>query len=215
MKKIFSTKVFFILVIISALSIIVVGKYIEKSRYNALEERKEATKDNPLMAYIGDKEYDLNDVMKSYKWKKEATISIAFGVNHTGEGISRYYIDDKEIVQEILTQIYEMNFYEITGNIPDDYTTSDEKLWDCKLFNEVSDINYAVYMDSEKLSEEGMVLLDDKMNTFLGVFEKYIPKLTVEKIIEWNSEGNMALEEYFRYEHLPLKQLSLWMKMMI
>ncbi len=231
MKKLFSVKVFIMLVCVSCMGILLVANAVDKKNKEAFEKKKQEAEDNPLAAYETGKTASFADYLEYCGWKETDIdkIVIGYGLNGSGVRVNKYYIDDKDIIKEVLNELNRVTFVGAIEEAYDEF--KDGKVWSIQLIKgeELYSIKFAGYKSSYDIAQfcgmhtvradycvgglRNVARICDVLGYFPiiygeGIYEKikeiyneYIDEITIDTIKKLREERSLEVTDYFRYKH--------------
>ncbi len=227
-SKIFSIKTFIILAFIAFVGVLIAAAIINGIEKMKFEEKKQQAMANPLKVYENGYNSELSNFVKACEWEVEEIDSIVLGIDADGNGISKYYIDDLEVVEEILTALNDVQFYGITEA---GWKKMEECIWTVQLIQgderyslelegynsdyegvEISKVDtcYADYPSSKHASfpsvrEDGewynILYGENVYDKLLDIYNENVCEITKERLIELKTEQSRESKEFFRYMH--------------
>lgn len=243
MKRVLNTKkfiMFFLLLILVCIGVIEYKSYLQKKKIEDIKTGKT----NIMMKYTTGMVGDFDDYLHNTKyrkdgfdknWTKESVTALTFGINNSDDGMSYYYIDNKEALNKIMSKITEVDLYtrndsELNGEF--------KRKWMLQLFSECG---YSIKLDgrdsySEKcdivevntvhkltwsglLSEYSpaydiwgtreLLVFDGGINELLlDIYKEYVKYISVEDIISIKNKETVELTDIFKYRHSVKKEIK-------
>lgn len=233
LKKVFSIKSFIIFILIIFVTSICIIKYKNYQQYKLIEDMKNGDTDKVMRSVAGGKKVSMQDILDYCGWRRESIYGITFGVNHTGEGISRYYLENEEFVKEVLNRIDGWTIY---GGKNRDEDLFGEQIWNIQLFSDAT--LYSLYVTANETISSAcdmlsvrtcskldvgtvydtdpdpagallnnamcQLLYDENMNEFFTeMYEKYVSEISKEDLQKIANDEKTAVKTYFKYSHTP------------
>lgn len=180
---------YYVIFIVTATICILSGLIIYKNyKERKFEETKEKYVDNPMLQYENGKVVEFGDLLEYCEWEEEDVDIIVFGFDEGRDRFDLYYVDDKEIIEEIMEYLKDISYIGAEDNIRE---LDDKRNWHIQLVDKSSE--FCIDYSGRKVENNatGIIAIGTRFSHFSGskkdTFPDFYP-LVSDYIIDYDNE---------------------------